>query len=278
MKPHANRNNADVRVAFFVTCLVDQLRPEIGWGAVELLRRAGCEVDFDARQSCCGQPAFNSGYHAEAASVAKQQLRIFDESKALYDAIVTPSGSCAAMVHRFPQLISGAEEVASSTYELAGFLVNQLKFVDFGAELSGRVSWHDSCHGLRDLGLKHEPRELMAQVKGLEWVEAELAEECCGFGGTFAVKNADLSVAMADRKIDELEELGVDYVTGADLSCLMHMGGRLQRRGSKIEAVHFAELIARGLPGYSAPEGSELFATQIEQDPPASSNPNAVEV
>ncbi len=239
----------DVRVALFVTCLVDQLRPEIGWGAVELLRRAGCQVDFDPRQSCCGQPAFNSGYHAEAAAVAKQQFRIFDESRDLYDAIVTPSGSCAAMLHRLPQLVEGSEDAASSVYELAGFLVNQLEFVDFGAEVAGRVSWHDSCHGLRELGLKSEPRRLMERVKGLEWVEAELAEECCGFGGTFAVKNADLSVAMADRKIDELESLGVNYVTGADLSCLMHLGGRLERRGSRIQAAHFAELLARGLPG-----------------------------
>ena len=138
--------------------------------------------------------------------------------------------------------------MAAKTFELAAFLVDKIQVVDFGAKLAGRGSWHDSCHGLRELHLKTAPRVLLANVEGLELVEANLSEECCGFGGTFAVKNPEISVAMADKKIDELEQMEIDWVTGADLSCLMHLGGRLERRGSKIRAVHFAELIAEGLP------------------------------
>ncbi len=252
-------HNARVRVSLFVTCLVDQLRPQVGWSSVELLRRAGCEVDFDPRQTCCGQPALNSGHQNQAKAVARGLVGTFSKPEKPVDAIVTPSGSCCSMTQRYPELFADdskmakpARGVAAKTYELAAFLVDKLQVADIGAELSGRVSWHDSCHGLRELHLKAAPRVLLANVKGLELVEASLSEECCGFGGTFAVKNPELSVAMADKKIDELEQLGIDWVTGADLSCLMQLGGRLERRGSKIRAVHFAELIAGGLPGASS--------------------------
>ncbi len=247
-----------MRVSLFVTCLVDQLRPEVGLAAVELLERAGCAVDFDPRQTCCGQPAFNSGYRAEAQAVARTLIEALEGA----DAVVTPSGSCCAMTRHYRELFAGEPEwqargaaLAAKTFELASFLVERSPLATgdgsglaLGARVDARVSWHDSCHGLRELGLRAAPRRLLAAVEGLELVEAPLREECCGFGGTFAVKNDRISVAMADRKIDELETLGVDFVTGADLSCLMQLGGRLQRRGSKIRAVHFAELVAGGLP------------------------------
>ncbi len=265
-----------MRVSLFVTCLVDQLRPEVGLAAAELLEGAGCAVDFDPRQTCCGQPAFNSGYRAEARAVARTLIEALEGA----DAVVTPSGSCCAITRHYRELFEGepewqarGEALAAKTFELAGFLVERSPAAlaaapaagegpDLGARVDARVSWNDSCHGLRELGLREAPRRLLAAVDGLELIEAPLREECCGFGGTFAVKNDQISVAMADRKIDELETLGIDFVTGADLSCLMQLGGRLQRRGSKIRAVHFAELIAGGLPtgagaGGSAEVGAE---------------------
>lgn len=244
-----------MRVSLFVTCLVDQLRPEVGLAAAELLERAGCSVEFDPRQTCCGQPAFNSGYRSEARAVARTLIEALEGA----EAVVTPSGSCCAMTRRYRELFAGepewrarGEALAAKTFELAAFLVDRLEVTALGARVAQRVSWHDSCHGLRELGLRAAPRALLARVAGLELVEAGLREECCGFGGTFAVKHDAISVAMADRKIDELESLGIDVVTGADLSCLMQLGGRLERRGSRIRALHFAELIAGGLPALAA--------------------------
>jgi L-lactate dehydrogenase complex protein LldE len=244
-----------MRVSFFVTCLVDQLRPEVGHAAVALLERAGCTVRFDPRQTCCGQPAFNSGYRAEARRVARGLIEALEGE----DAVVTPSGSCCAMTRHFDELFSDepewrrrGAELAARTHELSAFLAERLGATGFGARVEGRASWHDSCHALRELGQRAPGRRLLEAVDGLELVEAGLREECCGFGGTFAVKNDAVSVAMADRKIDEFETLGVDFVTGADLSCLLQLGGRLARRGSRIRALHFAELIAGGLPAEAA--------------------------
>lgn len=239
-----------MRVSLFVTCLVDLLRPEVGLAAAELLRRAGCEVDFDPRQTCCGQPAFNAGHRQEARAVARTLIRALEDA----EAVVTPSGSCCAMTRHYRELFADEPDwaergaaLAAKTHELASFLVDTLGVTDFGARRPLRASWHDSCHGLRELGLRAAPRRLLAAVDGLELVEAGLREECCGFGGAFAVTHDALSVAMADRKIDELETLGVEVVAGADLSCLLQLGGRLQRRGSRIRALHFAELLAEGL-------------------------------
>jgi L-lactate dehydrogenase complex protein LldE len=238
-----------MRVSLFVTCLVDQLWSSAGASTVAVLRRVGCEVEFDDRQTCCGQPAFNTGYRDEARQVAQRFIRIFEESKA--DAIVSPSGSCTAMVHHFPELFAGdkdwaerARALAARTHELSAFLVRVLKIDDVGATWSGKLTWHDACHGLRDLNLKSEPRTLIRSVRGAELVELENAEACCGFGGTFSVKYPEISVAILDQKIEAIERSGVQAVVSGDASCLMQIGGRLSRNRSSVRAMHLAELLA----------------------------------
>ena len=240
-----------MKVSLFVTCLVDQMWTSIGVSSAEVLRRVGCEVEFDRRQTCCAQPAYNTGYLKEARQVAQRFISIFEESNA--DAIVSPSGSCTAMVRHYPQLFAGdsewfprAQEVAAKTYELSSFLVRVLKVEDVGASWQGRVTWHDACHGLRDLNLKSEPRTLIRNVRGAEFVELEHADSCCGFGGTFSVKYPEISVAILDQKIDAIERSGVDAVVSGDASCLMQIGGRLSRKGSKVQVMHIAELLSHG--------------------------------
>jgi len=237
------------RVSLFVTCLVDQLWSNVGVSAVEVLRRVGCEVDFDARQTCCGQPAFNTGYRKEARQVAQQVIQLFEEKP--HQPIVSPSGSCTAMIHHFPELFEDddewrerAQRIADRTHELSSFLVRVLKVEDVGASWTGRVTWHDACHGLRDLNLKTEPRTLIRHVRGAEFVELQNADSCCGFGGTFSVKYPEISVAILDQKIDAIERAGVNAVVSGDASCLMQIGGRLSRKGSKVRVMHIAELLA----------------------------------
>jgi len=238
-----------VRVSLFVTCLVDQMWAGIGTSCVDVLRRVGCDVEFDDRQTCCGQPAFNTGYRDEARRVAQRFIEIFEESKA--DAIVSPSGSCTAMVHHFaelfaddPRWLERARAVAARTHEFSSFLVRVLKIEDVGASWNGRLTWHDACHGLRDLNLKNEPRRLISYVRGAEFVEIENAEACCGFGGTFSVKYPEISVAILDQKIEAIERAKVAAVVSGDASCLMQIGGRLSRKGSNVRAMHLAELLA----------------------------------
>lgn len=239
-----------MHVALFVTCLVDQMWSSIGTGTLEVLRRAGCTVEFDERQTCCGQPAFNTGYRAEARRVAERFIELCEESKA--EAIVSPSGSCTAMVHHYKSLFPDDEQwrrraqaVASRTFELSSFLVRVLKIEDVSARFAGRVTWHDACHGLRDLGLRDEGRRLIKKVRDLEFVELENADACCGFGGTFSVKYPEISTAILDQKIEAIERAGVDAVISGDASCLMQIGGRLSRNGSKVRVMHLAELLAR---------------------------------
>ena len=238
-----------MKVSLFVTCLVDQLWSNIGTSCVEVLRRAGCDVEFDDRQTCCAQPAFNTGYRDEARQVAKRFIEIFEESKA--DAIVSPSGSCTAMVHHYSELFiqdpewrERARNIAARTHELSSFLVRVLGIEDVGASWQGRLTWHDACHGLRDLNIKTEPRKLISNVRGAEFVEIENAEACCGFGGTFSVKYPEISTAILDQKIEAIESSGVHAVVSADASCLMQIGGRLSRKGSSVRVMHLAELLA----------------------------------
>ena len=238
-----------MKVSLFVTCLVDQLWSNIGTSCVEVLRRAGCDVEFDDRQTCCAQPAFNTGYRDEARQVAKRFIEIFEESKA--DAIVSPSGSCTAMVHHYSELFmqdpewrERATNIAARTHELSSFLVRVLGIEDVGASWQGRLTWHDACHGLRDLNIKTEPRKLISNVRGAEFVEIENAEACCGFGGTFSVKYPEISTAILDQKIEAIESSGVHAVVSADASCLMQLGGRLSRKGSTVRVMHLAELLA----------------------------------
>jgi L-lactate dehydrogenase complex protein LldE len=234
-------------VALFATCLGDQLWPEVVHATVAVLERAGCRVTFDPAQTCCGQPAFNSGFAAEARSVAKHFVQVFERA----DAIVAPSGSCTAMVHRYPELFrdepdwrARAEAVAHKTFELAAFLVRELRVTDLGASLAARVAWHDACHGLRELGLKDEPRALLRAVRGLELVELRTGEACCGFGGTFSVKFPELSTAMLDHKLSALDRERVDVLSAVDASCLMQLRGRLQRQGARVRVLHLAEILA----------------------------------
>lgn len=238
-----------MKVSLFITCLVDQFCPNVGVSTVEVLRRAGCEVVFDDRQTCCGQPAFNTGYRKEAQKFAKRFIEIFEESDA--EAIVSPSGSCTAMVHHFYELFPDdkewrerAERIAAKTHEFGSFLVNVLEIEDVGARLSGRVTWHDACHGLRDLGIREEPRSLLRNVKDAEFVEMENADVCCGFGGTFSVKYPEISAGILDNKIEAIERSGADAVVSCDSSCLMQIGGRLSRLDSKVKAMHLAEVLA----------------------------------
>jgi L-lactate dehydrogenase complex protein LldE len=238
-----------MRVSLFVTCIVDQLWPSIGASAVEVLRRAGCEVTFDERQTCCGQPAFNTGYRNEARTLAKRFIEVFESANA--DAIISPSGSCTAMVHHFRELFADDEAwrkralaIAERTHEFSSFLVNVLGVEDVGASFRGRVTWHDACHGLRDLGVRNEPRRLIRNVRGAEFVELPNADACCGFGGTFSVKYPEISVAILDNKVDAIEQAGVRAVVSADASCLMQIGGRLSRRHTGVRAMHLAELLA----------------------------------
>lgn len=214
-----------------------------------MLRRAGCEVVFDERQTCCGQPAFNTGYRTEARRLAKRFIDIFEEGGS--DAIVSPSGSCTAMAHHFHELFQDderwrqrAEALAARTYEFTSFLVNVLGVQDVGASFRGRVTWHDACHGLRDLNLQSEPRALIRNVRGVEFVELPNADACCGFGGTFSVKYPEISVAILDNKIEAIEKADVRAVVSADASCLMQIGGRLTRQNSKAQVMHIAELLA----------------------------------
>jgi L-lactate dehydrogenase complex protein LldE len=237
-----------MRVSLFVTCLADQVWPSAAVGAVRVLRRVGCAVEFDERQTCCGQPAFNTGYRPEARALARRFIEIFESSGA--DAIVSPSGSCTAMVHHYEELFEDgawrarARAVADRTHELSAFLVNRLGVEDVGATFAGRLTWHDACHGLRDLGLKNEPRRLLRHVRGVELVELPNAEACCGFGGTFSVKYPEISVSMLDEKVEAIERAGVDAVVSGDASCLMQIGGRLSRRGSSVRALHLADVLA----------------------------------
>jgi L-lactate dehydrogenase complex protein LldE len=242
------REEALMRVSLFVTCLVDQLWPTVGTSTVEVLRRAGCEVAFDMRQTCCGQPAFNSGYREDARTLAKRFIEIFEDTPT--DAIVSPSGSCTAMVHHFRDLFAEddawrlrAEAVAGRAYELGSFLVDVLGVENVGASYRGRVTWHDACHALRDLGVHSAPRRLIRNVRGAEFVEADNADACCGFGGTFSIKYPEISSAIVDAKIDGISRAGVRAVVSSDASCLMQIEGRLSRIGSTVRALHLAELL-----------------------------------
>jgi len=238
------------RVSLFVTCLADQLYPEVGLSTVRLLRRLGCEVDFPEGQLCCGQPAYNSGYSAEARRVARGLLAAFADA----EYVVSPSGSCSGMLcHSYQTLFAGDDELvararalAEKTYELSQFIVGVLGVKDVGARFPHRVTYHPSCHGARLLGVRDEPLELLRHVQGLELVPLARAEDCCGFGGTFAVKLASLSAAIADEKVSHVLETEAEYLIGSDLGCLMSIGARLSHRGSAVPALHLAELLAPG--------------------------------
>ncbi|MFJ9810897.1 (Fe-S)-binding protein [Streptomyces sp. NPDC101158] len=232
-----------MRVALFVTCVNDALYPATGVATVRLLERLGVTVDFPTAQTCCGQPQFNTGYRERTTPLVRRTVRAFQG----YEHVVTPSGSCAAMVRRhYAQFGPEAAELGPRTYELTEFLVDVLGVSDVGAYFPHRVTYHPSCHGLRLLGLGDRPRRLLEAVKGLELVELPGADECCGFGGTFAVKNPDVSAAMGADKVRNAASTGAEVLCGADNSCLMHLGGTMSRMKvlPAMRPVHLAEILA----------------------------------
>ncbi|MEU9252053.1 (Fe-S)-binding protein [Streptomyces sp. NPDC048270] len=243
-----------MRAALFVTCVNDALYPRTGIAVVRLLERLGVTVDFPAAQTCCGQPQYNTGYRHEAEPLVRRTAEAF----AGHPYVVTPSGSCAAMVRehyprigrraaaegRGGELAALAQELAPRVYELTEFLIDVLGVIDVGAYFPHTVTYHPSCHGLRGLGLGDRPRRLLAAVKGLELVELPGAEECCGFGGTFAVKNPDVSAAMGTDKTAAAAATGAQVLCGADNSCLAHLDGLLRRARSPLRTLHLAEILA----------------------------------
>lgn len=242
-----------MKVSLFITCIVDQLYPQVGMAMSNLLTRLGVEVTFNPEQTCCGQPAFNSGYRREARSVAAQMLGLFARELESTDYIVAPSGSCVTMVKRYyaelfaddAPMQAQAESVGARLYEMSEFLVEVLGVEDVGAGFEGRVTYHDSCHLLRELGVSQAPRTLIRAVRGVDFVEMDKAEECCGFGGTFSIKYPEISTAIAAEKIASIERSTADVVVACDASCLMQIAGLLSRRGSAVRSLHLAELLAR---------------------------------
>jgi L-lactate dehydrogenase complex protein LldE len=234
------RGRPDASVAFLATCLVDTLAPEVGRSTVAVLRRAGVQVEFPAGQTCCGQLHFNSGHVREARALARRLVELF----AGYSAIVTPSGSCAAHVRvHVPELTDGVGALAQ-TWELSQYLVDAIGVTDLGSRFRGTIAYHPTCHSLRLLKIGEAPTRLLRAVAGLELVALPNAEECCGFGGTFAVKNPDVSAAMLAAKLDDVLASGAEAVCACDTSCLLQIGGGLRRRGSTVRALHLAEVLA----------------------------------
>jgi L-lactate dehydrogenase complex protein LldE len=239
------------RVQLFITCIVDSLYPRVGQAAVEVLERLGLEVAFPEAQTCCAQPAYNGGFRDEARQVAVRFLDVFEPTAP--DPIVCPSGSCAAMiVHGYadlfrddPKNLRRAEAIAAHTFEFSQFLVDVLGVTDVAARFDGKLTYHPSCHQMRFLHVTEAPRALLARVHGAEVVPLPGAEECCGFGGLFAIKHGQLSSAILDKKIENIHKTGAQAVVGCDMSCLMHMQGGLRRDGAPVRCVHLAEVLAR---------------------------------
>jgi L-lactate dehydrogenase complex protein LldE len=234
---------------------VDLINPEVGVSVVRVLRKSGVEVVYPEGQTCCGQPAFNSGYFDEARTVARHFLEVFEKER--WDYVVCPSGSCTTMVsHYYPFLFKDlpdertrSEALGARLREFSDFLVNVLGVKDLGARYAGRAVFHTGCHQRRELGLLKEPRELLGNVEGLELLDWENEELCCGFGGTFSVKMPDISTAMADEKIRALERSGADTLISGDSSCLMHLKGRLRRKGHDTRVYHLAQILDDGKAG-----------------------------
>ncbi len=237
-----------MKASIMITCLGDLLFPEVGVAMVTLLRRQGVEVDFPEGQTCCGMPLFNSGYRAGAAEVAARTVRLFEAS----EHVIVPSGSCAWMVKtEFPGLLkhdpalkTAAERLAAKTRELSQFLVEVLRVDRIESSFKGTVTYHDSCHLLRGLGESAAPRKLLKSLRGVELLELPEADECCGFGGSFSVRLPEVSTAILDKKLANVERTGADCLVACDAGCLMQMGGGLSRRGSRVRALHLAQILA----------------------------------
>jgi L-lactate dehydrogenase complex protein LldE len=235
-------------VQLFVTCIIDTLYPEIGEAVVRVLQRSGVNVDFPGGQTCCGQPAFNAGMRPQARKMAEHTIQIFEKSPGN---IVIPSGSCAGMIrHGYGELFEGdpdwlhrAKSLAEHTYEFTEFLVDVLSVDDLAAAYPGKVTYHASCHLLRDLGIAEQPKRLLGNVEGAELVPLAKSEECCGFGGLFSIEHPEISKAMLDRKIGNIMTSGASAVVACDAGCLAHISGGLQRRNLPLRTMHIAEIL-----------------------------------
>jgi len=237
-----------VRVGLFVTCLVDLFRPAIGFAAVKLLEAAGCTVEVPRAQTCCGQPAYNSGDRTDSKAIARQLIAAFKD----FDYVVAPSGSCAGTIREHypelfadePEMAMAVQHLAKRTYELVSFLTDVMKVTEVSARYDGLATYHDSCSGLRELGVKQQPRRLLRSVDGLSLAELPGAEVCCGFGGTFCIKYPAISDKMVSDKAADIEATGADTLLAGDLGCLLNMAGRLSREGSDVRVRHIAEVLA----------------------------------
>lgn len=288
--PRKHFDAKPTRVALFVTCMVDALYPEVGMATAELLEQQGIEVYFPVDQTCCGQPAFNSGFRTEARSMARHFLDVFEPlvRNGVVDAIVAPSGSCIAMVaHHYETLFESASDgadlaraatVAAETYELTEFLVDVLGVTSTNAVFEGRLAYHACCHTLRELGVDRQPRLLLAAVEGQVPVELPGSDECCGFGGLFAIKNAAISAAMDERKAIHIADCKADVVALCDVSCMTHINGMLSRRGQHGRAVHIAQILTgEGAQGDPKPASGSapMAAAPSSSDNPANGSPES---
>ncbi len=236
------------RVGLFVTCLVDLFRPTVGFAAVKLLEAAGCTVEVPVKQTCCGQPAYNSGDRKDTRAIAEQVIAAFEA----YDYVVAPSGSCGGMLKvHYPKLFAGdaawearAQAFSAKVFELVSFLVDVRGMTNVDAAFDGTAAYHDSCAGLRELGVREQPRKLLKSVAGLTIKDLQEADACCGFGGTFSVKYPDISNGIVEKKVAHIVETGADMLLAGDLGCLMNMAGKLKRQGQPIVARHVAEVLA----------------------------------
>jgi L-lactate dehydrogenase complex protein LldE len=236
-------------VQLFIPCFVDQLYPQSAFNMVKVLEKAGCAVTYNANQTCCGQPAFNAGFWDDARDVCTKFIKDFSGT----DYIVAPSASCVGFVRNYyPTLFNNSshhnevKELQKRTYEFSDFMVNVLKIENVGARFHAKATYHDSCAGLRECKIKQEPRALLANVEGLELVEMNDVETCCGFGGTFAVKFDPISIGMADQKASNAKDTGAECIISTDLSCLMHIDGYMRKKGMGIQTMHIADVLASG--------------------------------
>ena len=246
--PDTTGERSTPRVGLFVTCLVDAMRPQIGFATIQLLEEAGCIVEVPDTQTCCGQPGFNSGDTGAAIALAKRTIAAFEG----FEYVVVPSGSCAGMIrHHYQEALAGdeawakrAEALAARTYEVTAFLADVRGYRPAGRTVKASATYHDSCAGLRELGILAQPRRLLAAVDGLEMRPLEGNEVCCGFGGTFCVKYPSISNAIVEEKAAAIEKSGADLLLAGDLGCLMNMAGKLNRRGAKVRSFHTVEVLA----------------------------------
>ncbi|PIE68155.1 MAG: Fe-S oxidoreductase [Deltaproteobacteria bacterium] len=238
-------------VSLFIQCLVDGFFPEVGEAMVHILESLGLRTDYPADQTCCGQPAFNAGYRTEARRAARHFIEVFESS----DRIVCPSGSCVHMVREYYPLLFETEPrwqhravaVAEKTFEFSEFLVDVLGVEDLGSRYAGRITYHDSCHLLRGISVGRQPRRLLKNIRGAEFIEMPESDRCCGFGGAFSVKYAEISTAMLENKVGCIVASGADLVVGCDAGCLMNIQGMLDRKGLGIKTMHISQLLARGM-------------------------------